>query len=208
MEKEWTVARYGRMEAFGVHLGHTGLAMGVEKAKKLVFLSDGLRANWQICLDHFPGALQILDFYHASEHLGDFCKLIVDEKQGSKSYQRWYDMLLEGEVLQVIAEQKECLWQIEDRDAGWGHIKYFQKNTGRMAYDEYHAAGLPIGSGLVEGACKFVIGKRFKGSGMRWKKADNEKVLRARVAKINNYLESHYRPIPKQYTFSCPQKAA
>ena len=49
-------------ETFGVHLGRTGLVIGVEKAKRLIFLSDGLRANWQVCLDHFPGALQILDF--------------------------------------------------------------------------------------------------------------------------------------------------
>jgi hypothetical protein len=73
VEKEWTVTQYGAMEAFGLHLGRTGLAMGVEKANKLIFLSDGLRANWQICFDHFPAAVQILDFYHASEHVGRFC---------------------------------------------------------------------------------------------------------------------------------------
>lgn len=80
-------------------------------------------------------------------------------------------MLLEGEVLQMIAEQKESLKEVSDRDLGWKQINYFQNNVERMAYDEYKRAGLPIGSGLVEGACKFVVGKRFKGSGMRWKKA-------------------------------------
>ncbi len=60
----------------------------------------------------------------------------------------------------------------------------------------------------MEGSCKFVIGKRFKGSGIRWKKADNEKVLKARMAKINGYLESYYQPTPQQYTFSCAEKAA
>jgi len=83
VQKEWTVARYGIMEAFGVHLGRTGLAMGVEKAKRLIFLSDGLRANWQICLDHFPWALQILDFYHASEHLREFCNLYKNPEKGA-----------------------------------------------------------------------------------------------------------------------------
>jgi len=60
----------------------------------------------------------------------------------------------------------------------------------------------------VEGSCKFVVGKRFKGSGMRWKKPDNEKFLKARMSKINGYLESHYQPSPQPYTFSCPKKAA
>lgn len=67
MQREWSVARYGTLEAFGPHLGRTALAMGLEQAKQLVFLSDGLAANWQICMDHFPDALRILDFYHASE---------------------------------------------------------------------------------------------------------------------------------------------
>jgi len=103
VQKEWTVARYGIMESFGVHLGRTGLAMGVEKTKRLVFLSDGLRANWQICLDHFPGALQILDFYHASEHLREFCNLYKNLEKGQQRYEQWYPMFLDGEALQVIA---------------------------------------------------------------------------------------------------------
>lgn len=88
VEKEWTVARYGSMEAFGHHPGRTGLAMGVEKAKKLIFLSDGLRANWQICLDHFPDALQILDFYSASERLGEFCGLYKNAEKDQRRYKR------------------------------------------------------------------------------------------------------------------------
>ncbi len=208
VQKERTVARYGTMEAFGLHLGRTGLAMGVEKAKRLVFLSDGLRANWQICLDHFPGALQILDFYHASEHLGQFCNLYKNLEKGQQRYGEWYQMLLEGEALQVIAEMKGELKELSSKHEGWKHINYFITNADRMNYHQYREENLPIGSGKVEGSCKFVIGKRFKGSGMRWKRADNEKVLRARMAKINGYLEVHYRPTPQSYTFSCPKKAA
>ena len=208
VEKEWTVARYGTMAAFGLHLGRTGLAMGVEKARRLVFLSDGLRANWQICLDHFPGALQILDFYHASERLGKFCGLYKNLEKGQRRYQQWYQMFLDGEALQVIAEMKGDVDELSSKNDGWEHINYFSNNADRMNYHRYREENLPIGSGKVEGSCKFVVGKRFKGSGMRWKKADNEKVLRARMAKINGYLESHYQPAPQDYTFSCPQKAA
>jgi hypothetical protein len=208
VRKEWTVARYGIMESFGVHLGRTGLAMGVEKAKRLIFLSDGLRANWQICLDHFPGALQILDFYHASERLGEFCNLYKNPEKGQQRYEQWYQMFLDGEALQVIAEMKGELKELSSKDEGWKHINYFSTNADRMHYHQYREENLPIGSGKVEGSCKFVIGKRFKGSGMRWKKADNEKVLRARMAKINGYLESHYHPTPRDYTFQRPQKAA
>jgi hypothetical protein len=208
VEKEWTVARYGPMEAFGLHLGRTGLAMGVEKAKRLVFLSDGLRANWQICLDHFPGALQILDFYHASERLGEFCGLYKNPEKGQQRYEQWYQMFLDGEALQVIAEMKGELKELSSKDEGWKHINYFINNADRMHYHQYREENLPMGSGKVEGRCKYVIGKRFKGSGMRWKRADNIKVLRARMAKINSYLEAHYHPTPQDYTFQRPQKVA
>jgi hypothetical protein len=208
VQKEWTVARYGTMESFGLHLGRTGLAMGVEKARRLIFLSDGLRANWQICLDHFPDALQILDFYHASERLGEFCGLYKNPEKGQQRYEQWYPMFLDGEALQVIAEMKGDLKELSSKDEGWKHINYFSNNADRMNYHQYREENLPIGSGKVEGSCKYVIGKRFKGSGMRWKKSDNQKVLRARMAKINGYLESHYHPTPQDYTFQRPQKAA
>lgn len=208
VSSEWTVSRYESMAAFGLHLGRAGLRMGVERAEQVVFLSDGLQANWQICLDHFPGATEILDFYHASEHLGAFCALYRNGEVGQAHRKSWTKMLLEGEVLQGIAEMKTDLPQLSSKDEGWKQINYFQNNAERMHYDEYRQAKLPIGSGKVEGSCKFVVGKRFKGSGMRWKKADNTKVLRARVAKLNGYLESHYRPSPRSYSFLAPEKAA
>lgn len=208
LQREWTVARYGTLQAFGLHLGRTALAMGLEKAKQTVFLSDGLAANWQICLDHFPDALQILDFYHASEHLGEFCDLYRKPDKGKGRYKKWRGMLLEGQILQVMAEMKADISELSSRDEGWKHIGYFRNNAHRMAYDQYRQAELPIGSGKVEGSCKFVVGKRFKGSGMRWRKADNEKVLRARLAKLNGYLEPHYRPSPRRYTFSRPLEQA
>ncbi len=109
-------------------------------------------------------------------------------------------MLLQGEALQVISELKDTVNEITDTDKGWKQINYFKKNIDRMDYDEYKEAGLPIGSGLVEGNCKFVIGKRFKGSGMRWKRADNIKVLRTRLAKLNGSLPDYFRPQPQQWT--------
>jgi hypothetical protein len=208
LTEEWSVARYGTLESFGLHLGRTALAMGLEGAGKVIFLSDGLKANWQICFDHFPGAIKILDFYHASKHLGDFCKLFNNPEKGQERYHRWYQMLLDGEVLQVMAEMKSAMDQLSSPKEGWGEYGYFQNNVERMKYQEYREAGLPIGSGKVEGGCKYIVGKRFKGSGMRWKKQDNQKVLRARMAKINRYLDTHYQPTPRSYTFLPEEKAA
>ncbi len=68
-----------------------------------------------------------------------------------------------------------------------------------MQYQEYRAKGYPIGSGLVEGQCKLVVGKRFKGNGMRWKKADNMAVLDDRLAVLNNTLDTYFVPKPREF---------
>ena len=69
-----------------------------------------------------------------------------------------------------------------------------------QSYKEYRDHGFPIGSGLVEGSCKFVDGKRFKGSGMRWKMAENEKVLKVRLAKMDGFLPNLFTPKPQEWT--------
>ncbi|MEW5814025.1 MAG: hypothetical protein AB1798_01335 [Spirochaetota bacterium] len=69
-----------------------------------------------------------------------------------------------------------------------------------MEYDIYRERGFPIGSGLVEGQCKLVVNRRFKGNGMRWKAADNEAVLDVRLAILNNTLEKFFTPKPRKYS--------
>ena len=198
----WIGARYGPRKNFEEHVRRTGLQMGQLVAEEIVFLADGARSNWEIQMTNFPEAVPILDFYHASEHLGEFCNLMKDPEKGQKRYGGWGKMLLDGEVLQVIAEMKDALKETTNRSEGVKEINYYLKNRDRMRYKEYRDKGYPIGSGIVEGACKFVIGKRFKGSGMRWKKADNEKVLKVRLAKLNGLLPDYFVPKPQSWTLA------
>jgi len=198
----WIGARYGPRKDFEEHIRRTGLQMGQLEAEEIVFLADGAKTNWEIQMTNFPEAIPILDFYHASEYLGDFCNLMKDPQKGQKRYEGWIKMLLDGEVLQVIAEMKEALKETSNSSEGTKKINYYLNNRDRMKYKEYRDKGYPIGSGIVEGACKFVIGKRFKGSGMRWKKADNEKVLKVRLAKLNGLLPAYFVPNPQNWTLA------
>jgi hypothetical protein len=200
--ERWIGARYGPRKDFEEHIRRTGLQMGQLEAEEIVFLADGAKTNWEIQMTNFPEAIPILDFYHASEHLGDFCNLMKDPQKGQKQYAGWIKMLLDGEVLQVIAEMKEALKETSNSSEGTKKINYYLNNRDRMKYKEYRDKGYPIGSGIVEGACKFVIGKRFKGSGMRWKKADNEKVLKVRLAKLNGLLPAYFAPNPQNWTLA------
>ena len=70
-----------------------------------------------------------------------------------------------------------------------------------MKYDEYRERGNPIGNGIVEGQCKLVVCKRFKGNGMRWKKKDNEAVLDDRLAVLNNTLDESFVLNPRKFRF-------
>jgi hypothetical protein len=195
----WTGARYGRHLEFETYAARAALAMGQHFAQKLVFLADGAHANWELQRTNFPGSVGILDFYHASEHLGVFCSLLADQRKARPTHTRWAHMVLEGRALQVVQEMRRRADTLADRDSAVREINYFRNNLSRMDYDSYKAQGFPIGSGLVEGSCKFVVAKRFKGSGMRWKRQDNIRVLRVRVEKLNDNLHRYFQPKPQKW---------
>ncbi len=194
----WYGGQYGKRERLAEYLRRGAMAMGQMQAKRTVFVADGARHNWELCWELFPDATEVLDIYHAWEHLAAFCTRYQDEGKGRRAYRRWREMLWEGQVLEVIAQMQRALFTaIGDRDEAQKHLNYFRTNRERMRYDEYRAQGLPCGSGIVEGACKSVVAKRFKGSGMRWRRADNEATLEARLAYLNGTLEEAFRPAPR-----------
>ena len=203
----WTGAMYGPRILFDQYVHESGIRMGQLSANRVVFVADGAKHNWEIRLNNFPDAVEILDVYHALEHLGDFCALVADVSKGKQQFARWRRMMLEGDTLQLIHELKLERPNLSDSDAGQKHINYFYNNRNRMAYDQYRESGYPIGSGLVEGSCKYVVGKRFKGSGMRWKRADNRAVLRARLAEINEELIEAFIPIRRRTSLVDPESS-
>jgi hypothetical protein len=107
-------ARYDPRKDFEEHVRRMGLQMG-QLAAERVFFTDGATTIWEIQLTNFPDAVPILGFYHASEHLAGFCQLMKDPLKGAHRYKLWTKMLLDGEVLQVIAEMKEALKETSNR---------------------------------------------------------------------------------------------
>lgn len=206
-DDRWIGAKYGPRVKFVDHVHQAAIAMGQLQAKQVAFIADGAKHNWEIRMSNFPEAVEILDVYHALEHLGEFCTLFAKETEGKQRFSYWREMMLAGDTLQLFHEMKQHLGNLDDRDAGQKHINYFINNRERLAYDRYRDEGLPIGSGVVEGACKFVIGKRFKGSGMRWKREDNQATLNVRLAEINNELVKEFAPKRRQIDVIEPKSA-
>jgi hypothetical protein len=131
-----------------------------------VVLGDGAAWIWNTATELFPQATQILDRFHAKEHLGKAGKAIYgDSMEAKKWIQQRYDELDQGRLAALVQELHGHAGKCKDaRDC----IHYFWNNRQRMRYPKFHRQGLCTSSGVVEAGCKVVIGTRLKRAGMHW----------------------------------------
>ncbi len=158
-------------EAFGRRIDAEAVRRGVLRAVQVSVLGDGALWFWGIAEEHFPGATQIVDLYHAREHLADLGKLL--HSPGSAASQSWTaarrEELDAGEVEQVVAALGRFRPRpTEAQEAVRKASGYFETNADRMRYAHFRRQGLFVGSGVAEAGCKTIIGCRLKQSGMRW----------------------------------------
>jgi hypothetical protein len=153
--------------------------------KRLIFMSDGATwiKNW--IEDAFPGAISILDYYHACEHLHQFSKGFFKDKDVEQNWtNQQKELLLESQVLEVIKNIKALACN-GNEEAG-NLIAYYEANKDRMDYRQYKKMGCGIiGSGAIESAHRTVIQKRMKLSGQRWSKKGAQNMLNLRVMNKN-----------------------
>lgn len=175
---------YYNSEALGKKLYILALKRGLKTAVEVVFIGDGSKWIWVIARYHFPGAIQIVDWYHAEERLWSVGRAVYGE--GTSAMKEWVKerlkQLIEGKVEAVIASlcelsssNADVTEQIED------NITYFTNNKERMRYNEYRDKGYHIGSGIVESACKHVVGQRLKQAGMTWSVEGADAIIQLRI---------------------------
>jgi len=144
---------------------------GLFAAQRVVCLTDGAEWIRNTVQTHFSGAQHIVDLYHAREHLVDLCKLLFarDLRQLNLYKDRWWDLLDEGNIERIIDEAQAHLPRGgPDAKEARTAIAYFDTNKERMRYQHYFEQGLFVGSGVIEAACRTVVGQRMKHSGMEW----------------------------------------
>ena len=172
-----------RTAAFGDQIYALAFDQGVEKARDIACLGDGSTWIWNGFSQHYPDAVHILDYFHATEHLSDIAKAWYGE--GSEMAKCW----LEARELDLLSDCVEDViksirsWHPTDDDAKdirRVELGYLEKNKHRMLYATFRANGYHIGSGLVESACKTIVTQRFKQSGMRWSEPGAESVVHLR----------------------------
>lgn len=178
---------------FGTRLRAEAMRRGIAKAKTMVFLGDGARWVWELARVNFPGAICILDYYHACEHLTLLSQTLYGEGSvlAKKRFRQWRKALLKDKITHIIAQAKADLpARGQSRKAAHQQIGYFQRNQSRMLYQTFRQAGYFIGSGVVEAGCKTVVGQRLKLSGMLWSRKGASDLLTVRCALLSGWFES------------------
>ena len=181
----------------GILLRQEATRRGLGRAEKIVYLGDGAAWVWENCRLTFPGAVEILDFYHASEHVGELAKALYDTDPTEAATWRtqWcHDMKQTSpaamliEVTALLAAHPE--WPDSKRAAIQSEVDYLENQASRTRYGEYQAKGFFIGSGVIEAGCKTVIGRRLKQSGMFWSETGAEDLLSLRCQIIGPQFDA------------------
>lgn len=186
-------------EEFGFRIYTEAWRRGWEWATIKVVLGDGAVWIWNLADQHFPGALQIVDLYHARQHLWKIAALLHPQDPVAKKL--WMiplrDLLDDGKIEPLVTHLREIATAHADAPTGLAQevlkeAEYFATNARRMRYPEFRQKGLFVGSGVVEAGCKSVIGSRLKRSGMFWTVRGANAIIALRCCRINGRFEDYW----------------
>jgi hypothetical protein len=174
-------------ERFGSLFWATGVQRRAPLAKELVFVADGAEWIWNLVQTHYPKAVQIIDWFHAAEHLTPVAERVTGPAAERSAWlKRVRDDLWEGRLDDVIVA---CTAQARPEcpdDPARAAAQYFSNNRQRMNYPAYRAKGYQIGSGTMESGCKQVGTQRLKVPGATWDRGGARYVAKARAALLSN----------------------
>jgi hypothetical protein len=189
------VAHLGGPEVFGRQLWAEARQRLWMHAEDTLTLGDGASWIWNLVGEHFYDSHQMVDWYHATEHLASVAKTLHDEgtPAARRWYRRWETKLYQGQVDQLVQALKhQAKLQPKKEETLRKEAGYFHNNRKRMNYLEMRSEGYPIGSGMVESAAK-QYKARFCGPGMRWSRNGAERLLPVRTAIMSHRFDKMWR---------------
>ena len=183
-------------EEFGRRLYLEAWKRGWSRAEKKVVMGDGAEWIWNLAELHFPGAVQIVDLYHARQHLWELVrKLHPNDEVCQKSWIKIHQkrLLDKGKIEKLVAAihsihsaNPEVAEKIRTE------ADYFERNAERMRYPKFRCQHLFVGSGVIEAGCKTIIGSRLKQSGMFWTVRGANAILALRCCHLNGRFEDYW----------------
>jgi hypothetical protein len=177
----------------------------------VIWLSDGARGFWCLFEACFADiAVGILDFYHAAQHLWQAAQAYSDgnpHRSAKQWFERMRHQLRQGYLHRIL---NELQWRLHKSSASQATkteltkvYNYLNDHWEHLQCHHFKQMGLPIGSGMVESACKWLITQRFKGTGMIWSESGFNALLPLRVAWVNQRFDalfSHQSLSPTLYS--------
>ena len=169
-----------------------GIRRGADHVRQLTIIGDGAAWIWGIATARFPEATQIVDLYHAREHVHDLARLLdfmlLDRKD------EWLAARLEdldyGYIDGIVTAARKFPLAGVKKDELDTAVGYFQNNAPRMRYHWFRQCGLFVGSGVVEASCKSVIGQRLKQAGMHWTVSGADAIIALRCQQASSTWEA------------------
>ena len=183
-------------EEFGKRIYVEAWKRGWSHAEKKVVMGDGAEWIWNLADQHFPGAEQIVDLYHARQHLWDLARrLHPNDEAGQRVWMKVHQrrLLDRGKIEKLVvalrstaSSNPEVIEKIRTEAA------YFERNAVRMRYPQFRRQHLFVGSGVIEAGCKTVIGSRLKQSGMFWTVRGANAIIALRCCHLNGRFEDYW----------------
>jgi len=182
-------------EEFGKRIYLEAWRRGWSRAEKKVVIGDGAEWIWNLADQHFPGAIQIVDIYHARQHLWELARKLHpnDEVHQKRWIMVQQAMLDDGQIEKLVLSMRSInAANPEIADKIRTEADYFEKNAEKMRYPKFRRQHLFIGSGVIEAGCKTVIGSRLKQSGMFWTVRGANAILALRCCQLNGRFEDYW----------------
>lgn len=207
LHRHRVAAVLGNIDDLSERMWLEALKQGITQAPQVVWLSDGGRGFWRLFDERFHAhAVGVLDFYHAAQNIWSGVKVWLDGR--TNHAKSWFSdarhRLRHGQANAVLDDIQAALSLDGLPDSAHQALtrlyNYLDKHREHIEYDKMKALGLPIGSGLVESTCKWLIQQRFKGVGMRWSEDGFNHLLHLRLAWVNGRFDSLFdssAPSPK-----------
>ena len=189
------VAAIETAEEFGLRLYNEAWRRGWSRAQNKVVIADGAIWIWNLADQHFPGATQIVDLFHARQHLWELSAKLFsqDEKARKRWMARCLDRLERGKIealVKIIRESAPASADLSKIVAN--EAEYFARNAERMRYPTFREQGLFVGSGVVEAGCKTAIGARLKRSGSFWTVDGANAIIALRCCRLSRRFEDYW----------------
>jgi hypothetical protein len=189
------VAAIETADEFGKRIYLEASKRGWSRAVKKVFMGDGSEWIWNIAEQYFPGSIQIVDLFHARQHLWDLArKLYPNQEPEQKRWMMVHQDLLDGGKMEALVAGLRTIHSSTPELAEKIRVEagYFENNMERMRYPEFRRQGLFVGTGVIEAGCKTVIGSRCKQSGMFWTVRGANAILALRCCQLNGRFEDYW----------------